>query len=295
MRPLAVVYVDAASASLRRSVQEFCERYVSDAAVGLISESGEALFIGSGVQELNRDLGRSGFTPQVSKPAKATELFSDLNQWMLKLLLAPELPEHLLSAPRNEYRSATQLAEAAQASPMSASRFTRRFEEEGFLEHSGGTFRLVRRTELFHRWKSAAMRSSPELRMVFLIPAKGMSRVLKAAEETGACIGLFAAATLLKVGHVSGIPPYLYVKRLARSHGWPGMAPAREGEAPQVIIKQSNFPVSLFRAAVPTEEGAKVADVLQIWLDASAHPSRGQEQAEHLAHGVLRNVLGGTH
>jgi hypothetical protein len=38
------------------------------------------------------------------------QLFSDLNQRMLKVLLAPELPEGLLSAPRGQYRNASQLA-----------------------------------------------------------------------------------------------------------------------------------------------------------------------------------------
>jgi len=33
-------------------------------------------------------------------------LFSDLNQWMVKVLLAPELPDSLLGSPRGEYPGA---------------------------------------------------------------------------------------------------------------------------------------------------------------------------------------------
>ena len=40
-------------------------------------------------------------------------LFSDLNQWMLKVLLAESIPANLLSAPRARYRNPTELARAA--------------------------------------------------------------------------------------------------------------------------------------------------------------------------------------
>lgn len=62
------------------------------------------------------------------------QLFSDLNQWMLKVLLAPALPPEMLAAPRGEYRNASQLAEAAQISLMSAFRFLRQMKQEGFLD-----------------------------------------------------------------------------------------------------------------------------------------------------------------
>lgn len=292
MNPLAVVHVGAASESLLQSVQTFHKSYAPDMAVGLVTENGDAHFIGSGLEGLNRREERPSFAASPSQLERASDLYSDLNQLMLKLLLARELPEHMLSAPRRDYQTASELAKEAKASPMSASRFVRRLQEEGFLEHSGRAFRLVRRAELFFGWKSAALRSSPEMRMVYLAPGPRMRRLLEAADKMEGCVGLFEAAELLKVGHVSGVPPYLYLRRLVRPMGWPGLVPARDGEAAQVILKQPNFPVSLFRVAVPIAGGAMVTDVLQIWLDVSAHPSRGQEQADHLQQTVLRGVLG---
>ena len=70
-------------------------------------------------------------------------LFSDLNQWMLKVLLAPEIPEHLLSAPRGEYRNASELAAAARVSKMSAHRFVQQLQERGYLEASSRRLVLV--------------------------------------------------------------------------------------------------------------------------------------------------------
>jgi len=293
MQPLAVVGVGNASSSLRRRFVDFQRDYAPDVAVGLVSEAGGSLFIGPGLEGLNREEPKAFRRGKAAQPRKASDLFSDLNQWMIKVLLAPELPERLLHAPRGEYLSGSELAQAAQVSPMSASRFLRRMQEEGFLDDSGGPLQLVRRGELFRRWQSAAMRSSPELRMSYLIPAAGPRQLHKLASRSEACIGLFEAAHMLGVGHVSGAVPHVYVRRLSPPRGgeWPGVAPCAPGELPQVIMKQANAPESVFRGAVRSGE-VLVADVLQVWLDVSAHPSRGAEQEQVLRRGALAHVLG---
>ena len=289
MSPLAVVRVGRASASLLRKVEQFQLNYAPDVAIGLVSDAGSR-FIGPGLEALNIEASRGSAPDKFARPRRASDLFSDLNQWMLKVLLAPELPEKLLNAPRQEYRSVSRLAEAARVSAMSASRFVRRLQEDGFLEDSGHSLRLVRRGELFRRWQSSAMRSSPELPMSYLIPDAGPRQLRKVVSRFDGCIGLFAAADLLRLGHVSGVAPYVYVRRLSAPAGWPGLVPARPGEPAQVMLKRSNAPESLFRGAVRVDE-VLVSDVLQIWLDASAHPARGAEQADHLKRKVLHGVL----
>lgn len=293
MAPLAVVHVGQASESLYRKVENFHHQYAPDVAIGLVSGAGGGRFVGVGLGPLNSDPPSNVRNSNFARPRAASELFSDLNQWMLKVLLAPELPENLLGAPRGEYRSGSEVAEAAQVSAMSASRFVRRFQEEGFLESSSRSLRLVRRRELFRRWQSWAMKSSPELPMAFLIPGGGKLQLHKAVAKMGACIGLFTAADLLGVGHVSGVPPYIYVRKLSpySSEKWPGLVPSRLAELPQVIVKQSSCPESLFRGAVRIDD-VLVCDVLQLWLDVSAHPSRGMEQADYLRRKVLHSVLG---
>ena len=294
MRPLAVVQVGYASPSLRRKVEQFHRDYAPDVAIGLVSETGGSRFIGPGLEALNVEAPRSSNRGKLARPRNASDLFSDLNQWMLKVLLAPELPENLLNAPRGEYASGSELADAAQVSAMSASRFVRRLQEEGFLEDSGPSLRLVRRRELFRRWQFAAMRSSPELRMSYLIPAAGARQLHKVVARLDACIGLFAAADLLKLGHVSGVAPHVYVRRLSAppsDAGWPGLVPTGPGEPAQIVLKQASAPESLFRGAVRVD-GVLVSDVLQIWLDASGNSARGAEQAEFLAHKVLSHVMG---
>ncbi len=47
---------------------------------------------------------------------------------------------------------------------------------------------------------------------------------------------------------------------------------------------------SVFRAAV-VRDGVPVADILQVWLDASSHPARGEAQAEEISHRVLAPIF----
>ena len=129
--------------------------------------------------------------------------------------------------------------------------------------------------------------------MSYLIPAVGSRQLHKVVSRLDACVGLFAAADLLDLGHVSGVPPYVYVRRFsARSDvALPGLVPTAPGEPAQIVLRQANAPESLFRGAVQVD-GIRVSDVLQIWLDVSAHSSRGAEQANLLRLKVLSDVLG---
>jgi len=291
MRPLAVIFVDQISPSLHRKVEQFHKHYAPDVAIGLVAEDGANYFAGPGLDALGAAPVRYRVASQPATPRQATDLFSDLNQWMLKVLLAPELPQSMLRAPRQAYGTVTELADAAQVSAMSASRFLRRLREEGFLDEAAGSLRLVRRRELFRRWQSAAMRSSPELRMSYVVPGAGMKQLQKAASRPDACLGLFIAADFLQLGHVSGTTPCVYVRRLSSASSWPGLLPTRPGETPQLILKQANTPNSIFRGAVQLG-GLLVSDVLQIWLDTSVHAARGVEQADFLERKVLSRMLG---
>lgn len=124
-----------ASLPLRQKVERFHRNYAANTAIAQVAGDGGAWFAGPGLEELD-DLMRPGYDRgKLVRPRKASDLFSDLNQWLLKVLLAPELPEHLVNAPRGKYRNGSALAEAARVSVMSASRFVRRMREEGFLEN----------------------------------------------------------------------------------------------------------------------------------------------------------------
>lgn len=292
VRPLAVVMVGDASESLFERVRRFLENYAPGLASGVVSKRGARLFLGDGLEELNavplQEKNKQSY-------AQVSNLFSDINQWLLKVLLAPDIPERLLSAPRAKIRNASELAAAAKVSVMSASRFVQLLRQESFMDESSSRFKLVRRAELFHRWQAASLRLSREMPMRFLIPASLPQRIHNLVSSDKACLGLFAAAEALKLGHVHGVPPYVYVRKLSDigGHAWQELVPPSPGESVHLILRQAVAPQSVFRGAVFAGGGVNVSDVLQIWLDVSAHPSRGKEQANLIRQKVLAHVIEG--
>ncbi len=292
-QPLAVIYVENASQSLAKQVGSFVEQYAPNVAAGLVSKNGLRYFRGAGLEALNGEPGEARWNGGAPSN-QPVNLFSDLNQWLLKVLLAPEIPDHLLQAPRQKYQSGAELAEAAQVSPMSASRFLQQLRNEGYLDDASRQITLVRRTELFRRWRSAVMRPSPELPMRFLIrsPVEQQIRGLLAKHEGEACLGLFSAADALRLGHVSGVPPYIYLPKLPQPDDkqWRALAIASPAEMPDLIVRQALSPKSVFRGAIDAD-GLSVSDVIQVWLDVANHPSRGEEQADLIYEKVLRSVI----
>jgi Holliday junction resolvase len=296
-RPLAVVMVGDFSQPLMERVRRFSEYYAPASALGVVSRGGARLFIGDGLDDLN-DISRLDNIPSFSRKqssyASASNLFSDLNQWMLKVLLAPEIPEPLLAAPREKLRNASELAAAARVSIMSASRLIQLLREEHFLDESAADLRLVRRAELFRRWRAAAHRFRRELPMRFLVPGAIKERLKRLLSNHNACLGLFAAAEAHKLGHVHGVLPYVYVESFPGMAGesWQELVPPSPGESSHLILKMPSAPQSVFRGAVLVD-GVKVSDILQVWLDVSEHPSRGDEQAVLIQKKVLGHIIDG--
>jgi hypothetical protein len=300
--PLAIIAAPVVSPSIVRSLQEFLAENAPDAAAGIFDREGFRFFVGPGLEGLNAPV-PSRVRRQHHPSPESAHLFSDLNQWMLKVLLAPHLSEELLRAPRGEYRNASQLAEAAQVSMMSAFRFVRQLRQEDFLDSDSQILRLVRREELMHHWQAAHLRPAPELPLRWIVPVKNERQLpaalhaysvhpgLKRQPAPRACLGLFAAAESLGFGFVHGVPPYFYLESLDREvlHRM-GLSPERAEHAPDVYVRVPVFRESVFRGAVE-REGVPVADILQVWLDVGSHPARGAAQAEQIRRRVLAPIL----
>lgn len=294
VQPLAVICLSHASSTLVEQIMGFSEKYAPEVAVGIVSLDGVRRFRGPGLEGLNQEA-EPIVRPRGASAPQAVNLFSDLNQWLLKVLLATDLPEGLLSAPRERYVSGAALANAADVSRMSASRFLQQLKSEGHLDDSG-YLTLVRKEELFRRWRAANMRPVPEQPMRALIPLVGnLLQPLVDSLHADACLAVFAAAAELKFGHVSGVPPYIYVRKLPlpNERRWGMLTPARTGK-PNVVLRQAQNPQSVFRGAVQ-RNGMLVSDVIQVWLDVAHHPSRGAEQAELIYQKILAPIAKSSH
>ncbi len=300
--PLAVVAAPAISLSAVNSLVSFRSQFAPDVAIGIVDREGLRYFIGPGLENLNVSPPRRIRRQKLPSPESAY-LFSDLSQWMLKILLAPFIPEDLLRAPRGEYRNASELAAAADVSVMTAFRFVRQLRQDGFLDENEEPLRLVRREELLRHWQAAHLRGAPELPLRWIIPAKsgrqlpaalhsyGARPNMERAQAPRACLGLFAAAESLGFGFVHGVPQYFYLESLDRDvlkHM--GLSPEGAEHRPDVYVRVPAFRESIFRAAV-VRDGVSVADILQVWLDVGSHPARGEAQSDEIRRRVLAPIF----
>jgi hypothetical protein len=311
---VAVVAADRVPDSVAEQLKEFARQHAPDVAVGIIDLEGFRAFQGFGLERFNAERAVPSSLGSLPQSRLPVHLFSDLNQWMLKVLLAPRISESLLSAPRERYQSAAQLARAAGVSVMSASRFVRQLSNEGFLDNRKGRLGLVRVEELLERWRGASHKSVREVRARWIIhggetqlrsavesyasrmdakssPPKHTRRPQRMSSPPRICVGLFGAAELLGVGFVRGVAPHLYFERVdAEALKQLGLSLEDAERNPDVQLRIPENKESIFRPVV-RHAGVPVSDIVQIWLDVANHPARGKEQAEQIWKKVLGPAL----
>lgn len=237
-------------------------------------------------------------TSAAPAPVRQMSLFTDLNQWMLKVLLAPMLSEKLLQAPRGRPpRNASALAEVAGVSVPAATRFLKALEADGQLDTRYGDLRVARPLELLPQWRDRM--GQPARREVSANSARGpfkleilASIAAEFAQVRGEfpplVLGLHAACKALELGHVQGATPVVWtpsldVTRLERL----GLVVGRSDAPADLMLRVPRYPQSLFRGVV-SPHASPVTDVIQCWLDTSHFRIRGEEQADFLWRRVLK-------
>jgi len=295
--PAAIVFAESIAPPTAEGAIQFSAEYAPETAVGVVDGRGLRSFRGHGLEVFN------AAPPIKPLPAASVrrlpDLFSDLNQWMLKILLGQALPEGLISVPRGPFRTAVQLAEAAGVSVMSASRFLHGLRRSGFLDESGGRYQIVRWVDLLERWAVAIEEKAADVPVRWIIrrDAAWLESALRASggkREGGArwVLGLFAAADVLRFGFVSGVAPHIYMERFdPEVLSQLGLTPVLEEGRADAYVRVAPYPEAVFRAAV-NRDGLPVSDILQVWLDVRQHPARGREQAEVIWRRLLVPALG---
>lgn len=288
-RLLAIVGSARIPIRVAERILEFASDHAPNVNAGVIDGRGLRLFRGPGLEDLNANPNDEA-RPRASSP---TDLFSDLNQWMLKVLLARHLPEpDLVGCPQARLKNASELAQVAQVSVMSAFRLLDQLKRQGFLDESSSSLRLVRVAELLRKWQAASDRPAKELAVRWAIPGDPANRLRHALKGGGefCCLGLFAAARDLGYGHVHGAPLHILVHdfnpAIARRMG---VLPSEPGEKPDLYLRLPRERESAFRGIV--QRTYKSCDIFQAWLDVSHHPARGAEQADHIYRKVMEPML----
>jgi len=302
--PIAVVAARHIPASVASQIQDFAKRYAPGVGVGVIDAEGLRSFIGFGLEALDAKPSRRQDSA-VARARHRPDLFSDLNQWMLKVLIGQRLPETLIAVPRGPIRNASQLANLADVSIMSASRFVNQLSERGFLDRRDDFLQIARAEELLDLWISANRDAADEIPVRWIMK-KGPDQLKLALRDYAAprplrgvskkvprcCLALFAAADALGYGFVHGVPAHIYLERLTHDAlSRLGLAVDHSGRSPDVYVRNPANREAVFRAQVTRDE-IPISDILQVWLDASTHPARGKEQAREIRQRVLKQFFG---
>lgn len=296
-KPFAIVVAPYVSKMAAIRLLAYQQSVAPDVAIGIVDGQGYRHFNLPALDGLNAQSHDSHNAGLASHRTSAPNLFSDLNQWLMKVLLAPELKSGLIAAPEKLYRNASELAVGGNCSIMSAHRFIEELRKEEFLDDAARYLRLVRREQLFKRWMSAKTHVHADVPYRLVIRRDIREKFAHYFSPSRSCLGLFAAADELGLGFVSGVSPYVLVDRLSAMPGGldaiagsAELIPVERGEPADLIVRVPKAQKSVMRGAVKPR-GVRCSDVIQTWLDVSNHGSRGEEQASLIWERHIRKLV----
>jgi len=285
---LLLVGVPRAGQRALAAAAELMHRHAPDVGWGVFDPQGEVRLV---IPSLGVDIHKRAPKAATSLSSRLPgRLFTDLNCWMLKILLLREAPEGTWGGPRARASSPLELHRIAGVSRELAYRFVRSFESEGFLRETSSGLTVTRRRALMDAWFSdqrlAVARSAP-VRWVLGRPEGLQDVFTPAAGVPDFAAGGFEACRLMGALHAAarGREVHVFAPLKDALDAW-SLEPCDERDAHFVLL-QPRAPQSVLRGRVRIQ-GIPVVDVLQAALDVSVHPARGREQADYLLGHVLR-------
>jgi hypothetical protein len=287
--PMVAVVLPSVGKKVEAAAAAFMAEHAPDVGWALIDREGNARVV---VPALRVDLERRTARVLPALPKRASiRLFSDLNRWLLKVLLLADAPAELWIGPRQSVLSGRDLSQAADVSPEMVRRFMNAFEEQDFLRKTPKGLRIVRKSILLDLWRAddaLDVRTGVHVRTMMggagalqeLAGLHGFAdAVVVAGFEACRMQGLLHAATAGTV-EVHAIDPVAdIVERFDLEECTPADA--------DLVLLPSRHPKSVQRGAL-RRDGLWVADAFQAALDVLRHPARGQEQSDYLLEEVLR-------
>ncbi|MBI5490310.1 MAG: hypothetical protein HY905_23440 [Deltaproteobacteria bacterium] len=286
--PLVVVVAPAAGPKAWAAAEAFMADNAPDVGWAIFDRLGSArVAVPAAGIDVRR---RAGRDPGAKRERQSVRLFSDLNCWMLKILLLPEAPDGLWGGPRQVVHSPTELGRVAGVSVEMAHRLARTLEARDLLRRDRIGLHPVRPRALLDLWRTeAALGGRPPVpvRWIMARPAK-LGAGLQ--DDPGLVVAGFEACRQLGMLHAAAEATEMHVlEPFERVLGRRRLERCAPHEADLWLLRCAT-PTSVFRGSV-VRRGLRVADVLQAALDVAHHPDRGPEQFEYIVERVLR--LGG--
>ena len=223
-----------------------------------------------------------------SRSRHSRRLFSDLNRWMLKILLLRQMPGSNWGGPREKPGTPTDLHRIAGVSAETAHRFARTFEEHDYLRRTRKGLKLVRVEALLDAWMAAERLNPPKITPAswFIAPESRLEYAFTPTQGTSVIVGGFEACGRHGLLHTQ--PPRLEVHvqgdwRL-EVDDW-GIEIDDVDQA-DLFLLESPYAHSIVGGCV-SHDDLPTVDILQAALDVIHSRSRGMEQAQLIVDNVL--------
>lgn len=234
--------------------------------------------------------------------------FSDLEQWLIKvLLLSPlDIAHQFWGGPKGYAENAFQLSKLAGVSQMSANLWAQAMESSGYLKRIGRKNMIPLRIEaLIEEWIGRY-----RFRDNRIYPFRSMFRVSNYdafigelfeeirlnSEELGE-FGITAhlACKLHEVKHSSAKSIHIYcrgdIHNVARILK---LVPSEEERKADLFLVEPKYPKSVFGGVLKKKE-LPVCDILQCYLDLYYLPDRGKEQAAIVYENIISRIIRSRH
>jgi len=284
--PLILAVAPRIGAATVKKVEEFMSLNAHDMAWGLMDFAGTVRLLLPSLDidiatKPPREVGARRLDQQYG-----VQLFSDLNRWLLKVMLLQETPQTMWGGPRERIDNPTILSKIANVSTAKAHRFFQAFKERNFLKLGAEGLMVTRRGALINAWlteETLQSRKEMPTRCLFDQPSSIFDLV---RGKTGVAIGGFEACRLHGVLHTQSPYPVLHVT----SEFGPYLESLElvecEFRDAQLVLMRSRYPESIFRGATEYDR-LPVVDILQAALDVMPLKPSGAEQASFIVQHVL--------
>lgn len=286
--PLVVVVLPRLGAKMARVVEGFISRHAPLMSWALIDRFGAAhvRVVRPALEPLTIEHSARDQLPNERRMTARSTPFSDLNRWMLKLLLLRDAPERRWSGFRGKVQNPTHLSRIADVSVETAHQFVRTFKARDFLRVESGDLKLVRKRELLDTWLAEERQGSSRLSYARTIDGGPFDFEGVLRSGRGAAVGGFEACRRHGVLHTAAGVLMILVEDSSPAlvRAW-DLDYCGEREA-QLSLVEPRHKASVFRA-VENVGGVPVVDILQAALDVVPMTGRGVEQAELIVEEIL--------
>jgi hypothetical protein len=290
--PVAIVHAPKIGRRALSRLEEFMDEYAPEIGWGVFDDRGTVRLK---LDKLGIDHLEMGSTDTTD--ARTTthnkRAFTDLNRWLLKVLLLRDAPLDMWREGeiRAEVANPPALARVAGVSQAKAYQFARTFRDLNWLAWSRGTFEITDRRGLFEQWyEDERQVRVEEIPVRPMFPGTQVEQLVTRETDTlDFAIAGFAACSAHGVLHTAMGVPKIHIFKSAQLILDELDLETCSPRNAELFLIEPPHEESVRRGVLPLDD-APVVDILQAALDVSHEVRRGREQVDY----ILDHVLGWT-